>query len=179
MTGPTIYFVRHGQSEANARGVFAGVRDDSPLTEKGRAQAKAAAEDIRAKGLTINHVLVSPLHRARDTAEIIATSIGFDPSQIRVEDRLREYDMGLLSGHPIHPISSAELTQHPEAEDPQAFRRRLLELIAEVKQLNGIVLLVGHDGVERMLLAIHQGIDPLHFYDVLGLDNAKVTELNL
>ena len=38
----TIYFVRHGESEGNAAHVFTG-RSDSPLTERGRAQAEALA----------------------------------------------------------------------------------------------------------------------------------------
>lgn len=39
-----IYFIRHGESEANERKVFAGQKDDSILTEKGREQAKATAK---------------------------------------------------------------------------------------------------------------------------------------
>ena len=35
----SFYFVRHGQSEHNQRGLVAGGKTDSPLTEKGIAQA--------------------------------------------------------------------------------------------------------------------------------------------
>ena len=35
-----IYFVRHGLSEANVKRVFAGQKDNSPLVDEGRKQAK-------------------------------------------------------------------------------------------------------------------------------------------
>ena len=62
----TLYFVRHGESEANAAHRFSG-RSDSPLTERGRAQARAAARRLSAYDVTA--VVSSPLLRARQTAE--------------------------------------------------------------------------------------------------------------
>ena len=35
-----IYLVRHGQSQANARGIWQGAQIDTPLTELGRTQAQ-------------------------------------------------------------------------------------------------------------------------------------------
>jgi len=42
-----IYFVRHGLSEANVKKVFAGQKDDTPLVDEGREQAKATADTIK------------------------------------------------------------------------------------------------------------------------------------
>jgi len=42
-----LLFVRHGESQANVRGVVAGALDDSPLTEKGRDDARLTAEHLR------------------------------------------------------------------------------------------------------------------------------------
>ena len=40
-----IYFIRHGESEANVRKVFAGQKDDTPITEEGKQQAKAKCKE--------------------------------------------------------------------------------------------------------------------------------------
>jgi broad specificity phosphatase PhoE len=52
-----IYFVRHGESEANARKVFAGKRDDSLLTKKGEEQAKEVANHVKSLGISIDSLL--------------------------------------------------------------------------------------------------------------------------
>ncbi len=56
-----IYFVRHGESEANLKGVFAGQRDNSLLTEKGKQQARVTAQNIKNKGILIDRIISSPL----------------------------------------------------------------------------------------------------------------------
>ena len=65
----TFYLVRHGESEANVARRFAG-RTDSPMTERGREQAKAVAEAL-AK-IHFDRIVSSPLSRCRDTALVIA-----------------------------------------------------------------------------------------------------------
>jgi broad specificity phosphatase PhoE len=176
-TDATIYFIRHGESEANAQNLFAGIRDNSHLTEKGRAQAATAATYILQENLRISHIVSSPLDRTRQTAAIIAEGIGFDPEAIIWEKRIAEYDMGTLTGTPIHPITSREITQHEEAEDPHMFRRRIEQAIAEARQLGGVVLLVSHAGTGRMIQAMEQGVDPMHFYDLTGFKNCELVKL--
>lgn len=72
-----IYLVRHGQSRANATGVFEGA--DSPLTEAGIAQAQRVAE--RFTHMPIEIVLTSDMERATHTGRIIAEHIGV-PSEV-------------------------------------------------------------------------------------------------
>ncbi len=62
-----VYFVRHGQSEANVGAVFQGA--ESPLTATGRKQASRIA--ARVARLPVEVVIVSPLKRAQETAECI------------------------------------------------------------------------------------------------------------
>lgn len=81
-----FYFLRHGQSEANLKGLFAGQREDSPLTAKDFEQAKAAAEEL--KLLHIDRIISSPLQRTRQTAEIVAKIIGFDIGNIEFDERI-------------------------------------------------------------------------------------------
>lgn len=174
-----LLFVRHGESEANRKNVFAGQRDNSHLTEKGEAQAKAVGQKLLDDNIHIDHMLVSTLDRTRATARIIAETIGFDPEHIVYEKRLAEYDMGLLSGTPIHPISSAEIASHPEAEDPDMFQRRLLQVVEEARALNGNTLLVSHTGAGRMLQATQDHKPVADFYDEPGFENGEIAELHL
>lgn len=64
----TVYFVRHGQSIDNASPVFQSV--DSPLSEKGRSQAKNIAE--RLSSVQFETLIASPVKRAKETALYIA-----------------------------------------------------------------------------------------------------------
>jgi broad specificity phosphatase PhoE len=68
----TIYFIRHGQSDDNVAPVFQS--PDSPLSAKGRRQAEAVAKRIAS--LKFDVLISSPLHRAKETAEIISQETG-------------------------------------------------------------------------------------------------------
>ncbi len=71
----TVYFVRHGQSEDNVAPVFQA--PDSPLSDKGRDQAKHIAQ--RVSKLSFEALIASPFPRAKETAEIIAGVTGKVP----------------------------------------------------------------------------------------------------
>ena len=78
-----ITFLRHGESVGNADGYFQG-QGDFPLTERGRAQARALGARWLEEKREFDHIIASPLSRARETAEIIAEILGaqvdeFDP----------------------------------------------------------------------------------------------------
>ena len=66
-----VYFTRHGETVWNVENKICGMTD-SPLTEKGRAQARELGEKLRTSGLRIDEILYSPLSRAADTARAIA-----------------------------------------------------------------------------------------------------------
>jgi len=70
----TVYFVRHGESEGNGKGVYQFPH--SPLTEKGRAQVELVAK--RLKSIPFDIVISSTLHRAKETAVIITKHTGHD-----------------------------------------------------------------------------------------------------
>jgi probable phosphoglycerate mutase len=71
----TVYFVRHGQSIANASAIFQP--PDSPLSKTGRRQAASIAR--RVSRLGAKALLSSTLLRARETAEVIAQAAGLVP----------------------------------------------------------------------------------------------------
>ncbi len=83
--------MRHGQSEWNAAGRWQG-QADPPLTDLGRAQARAAAASLGA----LDAIFASDLQRALETAAIISGELGVGP--VIVEPDLRERDAGEWSG---------------------------------------------------------------------------------
>ena len=173
-----IYFVRHGESEANERGVFAGQKENSPLNEKGREQARVTAKQIMSEGIKIDKVISSPLKRASETAEIITKELGLDISKIVIDERVTEYDMGSLTGTPIHKISSKELISAQNAEDTEAFRNRVYLAIKEFSKSPENVLLVSHAGVGRILETIKTDGDTKLFYDLPAYPNATVNKID-
>lgn len=173
-----IYFVRHGESEANVAGVFAGQKDDTPLTKKGKKQAKQAAQQILRQKLSIDKVVSSKLLRARQTAEILANYTGSKPDDIEFDARVIEYDMGSLSGTPIRHVSSKELTSAQGAEDVEKFRSRVQSFLDEYRDSRSVVLLVSHAGVGRMIHAIDQNMPAADFYNLDPFPNASVNKID-
>lgn len=97
-----LYFVRHGESISNARGVMEGW-GDSDLSDRGREQARRIAERLSALG-RFDTLVCSPLRRARHTASIIGQALGRIPL---VESDLREIHIGALDGRRV-----ADLDRH-------------------------------------------------------------------
>ena len=97
-------FMRHGESEGNRDREMQG-RQESRLTELGRAQARAAGRWLAGRG--IGRVLASPLGRAMETAAIAASAAGIPaPEPLAL---LEEIDIGLFTG--LTPGQAAE--RHP------------------------------------------------------------------
>lgn len=68
-----IYFVRHGESELNAKGIRQG--PDGKLTEKGRDQALEAAKKFPKEKGSAQIIISSPYERTRETTDIIAKEL--------------------------------------------------------------------------------------------------------
>ncbi len=71
-----FFFLRHGETDWNLRGLAQG-RKDIPLNETGRRQAREAAASAAALG--IERIIASPLSRAAETASTVGTAIGVKP----------------------------------------------------------------------------------------------------
>ncbi|TAN09205.1 MAG: 2,3-bisphosphoglycerate-dependent phosphoglycerate mutase [Rhizobiaceae bacterium] len=93
----TLVLVRHGQSEWNLKNLFTGWRDVG-LTEKGRAEAKAAGERLKALGLKFDIAYTSALSRAQKTCDIILEELGQAGLETVRDQALNERDYGDLSG---------------------------------------------------------------------------------
>ncbi|WP_285891309.1 histidine phosphatase family protein [Paenibacillus pasadenensis] len=89
-----LYLIRHGEAEHLLKGMIGGWTD-TPLTDRGRAQAELTGERLASllSGKPIGYYS-SDLTRASDTAEIIGRAISKSP--IAVEE-LRELNNGLAA----------------------------------------------------------------------------------
>src|SRR5579862_758285 len=163
-----IYFVRHGESEANSLGLSAGSEFDTPLTDKGRAQARRAGQDLKGKGIEL--VVASPMDRTLETAKIIAEEIGYDPNKILTHDSFVERGMGIYSrGSDEEYLKAAASGKplHESVETAEAMHKRLLQgldWINSFKQEK--ILIVSHGGVSRILRLMHLNLPHSHMYKI-------------
>ncbi|MBN9070626.1 MAG: 2,3-bisphosphoglycerate-dependent phosphoglycerate mutase [Rhizobiales bacterium] len=93
----TLVLVRHGQSEWNLKNLFTGWRDVG-LTAQGGAEAKAAGEKLRDRGLKFDIAFTSALQRAQKTCQFILDAVGQPELETVRNQALNERDYGDLSG---------------------------------------------------------------------------------
>ncbi len=83
--------VRHAEANSNVSGVIDALgKNNNPLTDNGRAQAAAVAATVS----TVTRIVHSGLQRARETAEIIAATLGLPASAVIADARLAEFRVG-------------------------------------------------------------------------------------
>lgn len=144
-----LYFMRHGESEANIRGVLCGSRTNPSLSECGVTQVQEAARSIPfVKGVIIS----SPLKRARETAEII---IKANPDfSLEIWDELVEQDYGDWENRRFMEIKESFLSgvNPPNGETSDHFKERMKSLSQKMKTLSLNAIFVSHGGVGSELL---------------------------
>jgi phosphohistidine phosphatase len=108
---------------AKAENGSAGLPDfDRALNDRGRKEARAVGTFIRKQNLGLDLGLSSPAKRARETTELVLSSAG-----VVVEVR---YELPIYEASPL----------------------RLLEVVSQIEEERGAVLLVGHNpGMEELL----------------------------
>jgi probable phosphoglycerate mutase len=153
-----IYFVRHGQSEMNVSGHFAGAVTDTPLTEEGRNQAKAAGKQLQDEGILIDIIVSSPLSRAHETARHIAKEIDYNLDGIILHKDLVERHFGILEGtlfgagpvtpkaHSSDPYAYENILDAEKIADMQARADRIIEYLYSLPEENILIVSHGHFG---------------------------------
>ena len=113
-----LILVRHGETLANAEGRIQGqLRGMFPLSPEGRAQAEKLREKLLAEDLQPTRVYASPLERAAETAEILASEW---PLSVEHWDDLMEHGLGVASGLTINEV--AERFPEIDRERPDFWR---------------------------------------------------------
>ncbi len=151
-----FWFLRHGETDWNAQGISQG-NVDIPLNAIGIAQARAAAERLRNRGIAT--IVSSPLSRARVTAEFVAEALG---PPIAIDPDLREVAFGVQEGQKMSGWFADWVsgTFTPEgAESFAALRHRAVAAANRATAQPPAVLLVAHGALFRSLRSA-MGIEP-------------------
>ena len=113
MPPPTIYYIRHGETDWNVAGRLQG-RHDVALNAYGRAQADHCGRILRDLFASRGHdptdfdYVSSPLGRARETMALMRMPLGLPPDGYRVEGRLAEISFGEWEGFTIAQLHSRD-----------------------------------------------------------------------
>lgn len=162
-----LLLARHGQSEWNAAGRWQG-QADPPLTDLGRAQARAAARNAGA----FDAIFASDLERALHTATVISAAIGVGP--VVVDPRLKERDAGEFSGLTREEIENEfpgalDARRWPPGwESDELLLRRVLAALDDI---------VDHTGGTGSVLAVSHGGVIYALEGHLGLDHSRIPNL--
>lgn len=182
-----LLLLRHGQIQANRRGLWHG-STDSPLTWRGRRQARATARHVHSNHHEVAAIYTSPLSRCLDTAGQVAESLALEPV---IVSELREYAIGDWEGLPFSHLMEAHDFIHRATTDP-AFAPPGGESLAEVaarivpalRQIHRShadgerVVVVGHGAALAVAVSALVDGDPAHWVDY-HLSNCSLTELVL
>ncbi|AUG76247.1 Fructose-2,6-bisphosphatase [Kitasatospora sp. MMS16-BH015] len=182
-----LYFIRHGESQANEQNRFAG-QLDTPLTDLGIRQAEQAAQRVAALGLTIDEVHVSTLGRARRTAEIVIAGQQRRPGRLVVSESLIERDFGIYSGRNKSLVKksigfagySEAFHSHtgrpPGGESWREMYDRVAayhrEVLLPASEAGRTVVVVAHKYIVEMFAIAAAGLPPERYRD-LKIPNAR------
>jgi probable phosphoglycerate mutase len=163
----TLYVIRHGECEHNVAGRAAS-QNDSPLTARGREQARANGRLLKelAAPLERFQFFASPLHRTCMTMELVREVAGLAPTGYLADRRLMEIDFGDHTW-----MTRAEIDSDAQARflaDPWNYRRPNGESQAMLFERTGRFLqtlsrdavIVTHAWSARMIRSHTLGLPP-------------------
>jgi broad specificity phosphatase PhoE len=139
-------YLRHGETDWNARGVSQG-NIDIPLNEVGLAQARAAAAMLLDRG--ISSIVASTLSRARVTAEVVGQALGLP---VALDDGLREVAFGVQEGQPMSEWFAEWVAGRMTPAGAESFdhmRVRAIAALNRALERPAIVLVVAHGALFR------------------------------
>jgi isoleucyl-tRNA synthetase len=183
-----IIFVRHGQAESNVKFISSSAKELYPLTELGKAQAKAAAEKLKSEHIDV--VYASPIVRARQTAEAYLKISG---KEMILDERLAEINSGNWEGksqldpeikkeRDAYKALSADerfITKRGETGESWAdVEVRVKNFLDEVleKHAGKTIVCFAHQGTDEIALKILQGISNTYAADELfhAIENGEI-----
>ena len=180
-----LTLVRHGETAANSERVWHG-STDTPLTERGQAQAKRVGEYLGDTLGAAAAVYSSQLQRARHTAGAIAAALAVTS---RVDEDLAEYHLGSWEGKTYRELYRSEafferIARDPDfappgAESPRQVATRVAEALRRIATAHSgdRVVLVTH-GV-ALTLGLDWLLDRKLCTFAHVMDNCAVSELVL
>ena len=145
-----LYLLRHGQTEFNVKKLVQG-RCDSPLTDLGRKQAGMAAAWLKAHDVVPDKVVSSPLGRAMDTAQLVATELLGPDAAVESCEGIIERCYGSFEEGP-HDALPTDVWDPGEdlvpfgGEGSKALQERMVATLTN---------LMGAEGIETLLAVSH------------------------
>jgi alpha-ribazole phosphatase/probable phosphoglycerate mutase len=173
-TTPTrLYLIRHGQVKGHEERRING-HDDVGLTEEGLAQSHRLGQKLKGEGITA--VYSSDLQRSWEGARIIARHLEISPAPPVQE--LREKNFGVFEGLSLKEIKERfaieldELMNNwigycpPGAESMKELEQRVSQALQGLLERHpgGRIALVGHGGVNRIILLHAIGLELENFF---------------
>ena len=155
---PRVYLVRHGETAWSLSRQLTG-RADIPLTPRGEEAARGLAGLLR--GRSFAQVLVSPLQRARQTADLAGVG-----AQAQIDADLSEWDYGEYEGKRTAEVEAERpgwnLFEHgcPGGESLQDIDVRAGRVVDRIRSLDKDVLVVAHRDIIRLIIARWLGLPP-------------------
>ncbi|MCB1519090.1 MAG: histidine phosphatase family protein [Hyphomicrobiaceae bacterium] len=158
---PTIYFIRHGETDWNAERRYQGQRD-IPLNDRGRAQARRNGEALKPllPAIAGLRFISSPLSRTRETMHIVRETLGLEIAHYDVDDRIIELHYGDWQGRLQSDLPQLDPEGWEAREaDPFHWRPKGGENYVDLSErlrswagsLEGACVVVSHGGVSRAL----------------------------
>jgi len=176
----SLFFIRHGESEANINKYFAGQKD-VPLTDFGIQQAEKEAQRLAEHGESFDMIISSELSRAYDTATPIAKAINYPIASISKMKLLNERGGGKYEGESLETFFALS-EQEQVSGGAESFKQlgeratALLEFV-DVNYPDKKVLLVSHATFGEMLQAIIKFDDYTKILDGEKIPNAVTIQL--
>ncbi|MDX2079124.1 MAG: histidine phosphatase family protein [bacterium] len=152
MSVKRLVFIRPGETNWNLQGRFQGWVE-APLNDYGRLQIERLANFIRNLGVTV--LYSSDIRRAKESAEILASRLGYPPI---FDERLRERSVGHWQGLTVPEIHGWYADEYAEFEkDPDKYQIPGGESLGQVRKRSQACLkeiLKKHDGEENATIGI-------------------------
>ena len=161
----TILLVRHGETIDNARQIMQG-QTHGELNERGLEQAQQVAQRLASE--RVDAVVASDLHRAIQTAEIIAAPHGLP---VMTTELLRERDWGSFTGRFIPDLKGETWPDDIESETDLLLRARSFLIYITTTYPGCRVVAVGHGIINKAILAVYAGCS---MREVQRMMNAEV-----
>ena len=170
--GVTLYFSRHGQTQANLQKRFSG-KKDTPLTPLGREQAHEIGQVLK-RELGIKPTIAcvaSPLQRACTTMEIARGVLELPLEGYTTDPRIQEIDLGRwdqLTDDEARELDPAYFDRRAKdkwnvpalgGEDYEDVATRLMGFIGDLKT---DTFAVSHGAATRILRGLFLGLDAAH-----------------
>ena len=153
-----LYLLRHGQTEFNVKKLVQG-RCDSPLTDLGRQQAQTAAAWLKGHDVVPDKVVSSPLGRAMDTAQLVATELlgpdaAVEPCEGIIERCYGTFEEGPHDALPTDVWDPGEDLVPFGGEGSRALQERMVDTLTNLMDSEGIeaLLAVSHGSASRQFI---------------------------